>query len=466
MAEDGRPAKLQRLENTADTSDAKLVQPTASNGEPENIAPSHVKEKTVEIESAEGDASAAQTEHTVPPISKNQLKKLRKEQKWEAGREERKEKRKEKAKAKKERKREEFRQKKEAGANGESSNAPQDSASQGKVEPTQLPVTIMFDCNFDEFMHIPEIKSLGTQITRCYSDNRQAPFRAHLAVASFGGRLKDRYDNVLSKQYKSWQNFRFFDEDFVAVAEKAKEWMKGDKGGKIAGALVQNGDSTSSDQEEGEVVYLSSESDVTLERLKPYSTYIIGGLVDKNRHKGICYRRAQAAGIKTARLPIGEFLKMNSRQVLATNHVLEIMLKWLESGDWGDAFMQVMPKRKGGTLRSSTEERHDEEEQEEQTEADLKAAGKEANTEQKNAGAEVEPQKLDAESGGQEEDAEDGGVKVGADSEGQKPLTDTGNMSLEADTGDAKNGAIAGESSGAGAATEESSETVTSQAAK
>lgn|SRR5437773_9651260 len=37
---------------------------------------------------------------------------------------------------------------------------------------------------------------------------------------------------------------------------------------------------------------------------------------------------------------------MASRHVLTVNQVLEIMLKWLESGDWELAFMQVIPKRK------------------------------------------------------------------------------------------------------------------------
>jgi len=44
-------------------------------------------------------------------------------------------------------------------------------------------------------------------------------------------------------------------------------------------------------------------------------------------------------------------MEMQSRFVLATNHVHEIMVKWLECGDWGEAFMQVIPKRKGGKLK-------------------------------------------------------------------------------------------------------------------
>ena len=60
--------------------------------------------------------------------------------------------------------------------------------------------------------------------------------------------------------------------------------------------------------------------------------------------------------VKTAKLPIGDYMQMASRFVLATNHVVEIMLRWLELGDWGKAFLQVMPKRKGGILKDTTEE--------------------------------------------------------------------------------------------------------------
>ena len=100
-----------------------------------------------------------------------------------------------------------------------------------------------------------------------------------------------------------------------------------------------------------EIVYLTSDSPHTLDRLKPYSTYIIGGLVDKNRHKGICYKTACDKGIRTAKLPIAEYMEMQSRFVLATNHVVEIMIRWLECADWGESFMKVMPKRKGGNLK-------------------------------------------------------------------------------------------------------------------
>lgn len=106
---------------------------------------------------------------------------------------------------------------------------------------------------------------------------------------------------------------------------------------------------------DGEVVYLTADSPNTLHTLSPYSTYIIGGIIDRNRHKGICYKRATERGIKTAKLPIGEYMHMLDRHVLATNHVNEIMVNWLEDGDWGKSFMKVIPQRKGGVLKGEGE---------------------------------------------------------------------------------------------------------------
>lgn len=47
---------------------------------------------------------------------------------------------------------------------------------------------------------------------------------------------------------------------------------------------------------------------------------------------------------------------MASRVVLTTNQVVEIMLKWLECRDWQEAFLQVIPARKGPKAREVKEE--------------------------------------------------------------------------------------------------------------
>ncbi|KAK5114347.1 hypothetical protein LTR62_002599 [Meristemomyces frigidus] len=287
------------------------------------------------------------------PMSKNQLKKLRKKQEWEAKRPERKAVRKEKLMAKRERKREAYRE--QQAATDEETGAPVKHASvkSPPKKAVQLPVTILIDCDFDDLMRDHERISLGSQLTRCYSDNKSSLFRAHLTICSFNGKLRERFDNVLG-HYKGWRGVRFLESDFVEAAEQAKGWMNDEKyGGSLAGIFSKYAEqetSLATLQEQGEIVYLSSEASETLTELKPFSTYIVGGLVDKNREKGICYKRATERGIRTAKLPIGDYLQMSSRKVLATNHVNEIMIKWLESGDWSDAFMKVIPKRKGGKL--------------------------------------------------------------------------------------------------------------------
>jgi tRNA (guanine9-N1)-methyltransferase len=354
MESEERPAKMRKLEHGTDLIESDSIGPSLHDQSAEDGMKTAGESLT---ENPSGKNSVItekpdQVQNSVPKISKNQLKKQRRHEKWEAGREDRKAKRKEKIKAKKERRREEWRQhatNEDANAAGGTGDLKARHAKPKKG--TQVPITVIFDCDFEDLMFDNEMKSLGLQITRCYSDNRKAKFQTHLAISSFGGKMKERFDGILAKQYTSWKGVRFFSEDFVQVAEKAKDWMQGPQGGSIAGAIAESPHQMNDDTE-GEIVYLSSESDVTLERLKPNSTYIIGGLVDKNRHKGLCHKRATERGIKTAKLPIGEFLHMKSRQVLVTNHVLEIMLRWLEFGDWGKAFMEVLPKRKGGVLKS------------------------------------------------------------------------------------------------------------------
>ncbi|KAK4556469.1 tRNA (guanine(9)-N(1))-methyltransferase [Recurvomyces mirabilis] len=293
------------------------------------------------------------------PMSKNQRKKLLKKQEWEAKRGDRKIIRKEKLVAKRERKRE-ARQQQNDETNSDHQPAPPAPVKVLPIKSVQLPVTFLIDCDFDDLMRDNERISLASQITRCYSDNKTAKFRAHLTVCSFTGKLRHRFDNILT-HYKGWRGVRFLESDFVETAEQAKQWMAEKKyGGSLTGSFSKYSDedetSQSRLQEEGEIVYLSSEASDTLTELKPYSTYIIGGLVDKNREKGICYKRATQRGIRTAKLPIGDYLQMSSRKVLATNHVNEIMVKWLETKDWGEAFMKVIPKRKGGQLKGQDDD--------------------------------------------------------------------------------------------------------------
>jgi len=342
-------------------------------------------------------------------LSKSQLKKLRKAEQWEAGKEYRRIKRREKHKEKQARKKERREEQlKDGQSDGGAAILPVNEAKQRPRRPIPVPISLIVDCDFNAFMTEKELISLGAQLTRCYSDNKTNPYRTHLAISSWGGQLKTRFETVLTNNHLGWKGVRFIEKDFTSAAEELDGIMRGPDGGKLLGALAGEGNGTSRTTLSGStetvgpqlaealtkmsaseaeqpaqeatvinsvsqqtpvsdpdsamdpstqkpkpsIVYLTSDSPHTLDRLLPNTSYIVGGIVDKNRHKGICYKRACERGIATAKLPIGEYMTMQSRSVLAVNHVVEIMLKWLETGDWGEAFLSVIPKRKEAKLKA------------------------------------------------------------------------------------------------------------------
>ncbi|KAK9478125.1 guanine-1-methyltransferase-domain-containing protein [Lipomyces japonicus] len=183
----------------------------------------------------------------------------------------------------------------------------------------QVPITILLDCAFDDMMTSKEQLSLSLQVVRSYSENRRAVFPVKLAISSLNGTLKERFEGPLKAQYKQWKGVDISFDPYV-VPELPEE--------------------------RANFIYLSSDAEETLETLDENKTYIVGGIVDKGRYKSLCYNKANSQNIRTAKLPISEFIKISGRQVLATNHVVEIMLKWLEHKDWKIAFEQVIPPRK------------------------------------------------------------------------------------------------------------------------
>ncbi|KAL5337342.1 guanine-1-methyltransferase-domain-containing protein [Aspergillus crustosus] len=346
MEEEERPRKIQKL----DVDEANESEPlmTGAIAEAQNEIPEQADNQN------ETAAAITEKDHTPneseTTISKRQRRRQLQREQWESERELRKVKRKEKVAAKKERKRAAWQEAKDQGKDTRVELQKLFPKANRYVSSTRLPLTLIIDCGFDDLMMTKERVSLAQQLTRSYSENHKSTYNAHMVISSFDKILKERFETVLHKTHENWKGIRFIQEDWFQAAKEAHEIMKGPQGGEMAGPFVDKEDAK---PEDGEIVYLSSDSAETLTELKPYSTYIIGGLVDKNRHKGICHKRATELGIKTAKLPIGEYIQMASRSVLATNHVVEIMVRWLKLQDWGKAFMQTLPPRKGGVLRGS-----------------------------------------------------------------------------------------------------------------
>ncbi|CAG5108249.1 Similar to trmt10a: tRNA methyltransferase 10 homolog A (Drosophila melanogaster) [Cotesia congregata] len=240
-------------------------------------------------------------------ISKNQLKKIKKKEKWLAHKSEKRLKERLKAKEKR------------AFARAHNINLGPSRKSLKKctMENSSCKLTITIDMGFDDLMIEKDIAKLIKQILRCYTLNRRAPAPIQFSLTNFNNKSKEQMEK--HNGYEHW-DVKFFSESYCKVYDSKK------------------------------IIYLTSESENIIDKLDHDSVYVIGGLVDHNGHKGLCHKLAVQAGVQHARLPLDKFLNMKTRKVLAVNHVFEIMLLITKGKTWQDAFLQVLPLRKNAKL--------------------------------------------------------------------------------------------------------------------
>ncbi|PWN20613.1 hypothetical protein BCV69DRAFT_232565, partial [Microstroma glucosiphilum] len=105
------------------------------------------------------------------------------------------------------------------------------------------------------------------------------------------------------------------------------------------------------DLKKEDIVYLTADTDETIEELQEGKTYVIGGIVDRNRYKHLCLNKAKSLGLKVARLPIdlsnltkksAEGKMLQSRKVLTVNQVFDILIGWTEQ------YQQEAEEEEGG----------------------------------------------------------------------------------------------------------------------
>ncbi|KAK5575198.1 hypothetical protein RB653_010454 [Dictyostelium firmibasis] len=170
---------------------------------------------------------------------------------------------------------------------------------------------ILFDFEMEQHMSEKEKKSLITQMTFLHGFNKISTKPMNLYATGVTDEIKSMLEK--SSPFKMLTQYK---ETYLEKFEK------------------------------DELVYLTSDSPNVIQELDLSKKYIVGAIVDHNRLKGITYEKAQKQGIAHAQLPIGEYIQMASRKVLAVNHVFQIINEFLVVGDWKDAFEKVIPKRK------------------------------------------------------------------------------------------------------------------------
>lgn len=282
-------------------------------------------------------------EDATKPMSKNQLKKKRK---WE-----------QKMEIKKRRKQQEKEAKRaKAIAEGRDLEQEQKFAEQRRLEGlskkrrmerwkstrlvlAQKSFQVCMDCSFENQMTKKEINSLAQQIRYSYSRIRRSDYPCILTITSLAqdsGTIK-HLKNV--QGFEDWSQWGIFD----TTPDSLEQYFDGKE-------MPPTDDSHAPRRRPrlSDLVYLTSDSEHTLQDLDDSKVYVIGGIVDRNRLRRAAITRAEALGIATARLPIERHLQeMHSTRVLTCNHVLEILLCYRKHGrDWKKALMEVLPSRK------------------------------------------------------------------------------------------------------------------------
>eukprot|EP00871_Galdieria_phlegrea_P000698 jgi/Galph1/1629/GphlegSOOS_G308.1 len=177
-----------------------------------------------------------------------------------------------------------------------------------------------------------EIVSLAKQLEHCCSLNKKAVRNnqnpVSLYICGAGDRLQKQLE-ISCPMWRKWPTI-WTTEDFLSRQERRQD-----------------------------IIYLSYDSPNLLgmeqkaeglveSELAANKVYVIGGLVDRNRLRGVTRERAKELGVYSARLPIEKYFKLqHGSPVLSVLCVFEILLLKYNGYCWKDAFFKAIPKRKG-----------------------------------------------------------------------------------------------------------------------
>ncbi|GAB0093466.1 tRNA methyltransferase 10 homolog A [Sergentomyia squamirostris] len=253
-----------------------------------------------------------------PPevLSKRRIKKLAKMEKWEV-----------RKKIKRQEEREKLRKKRQEAllAGIERTTPSRKALKHNLTSDSPCPISVAVDLDFDDLMIDKDVCKCVKQLLRIYTVNRRS--ESPIPLYFTGLKEEGRIHKTLQRNdgYQNWDVTISYN-NFLEVFDKDK------------------------------IVYLTSDSDNVLDVLEDSYVYIIGGLVDHNSQKNLCYKIATDRGVRHARLPLNENVVIKTRTVLTINHVFEILLRVTEKKTWKEAIMSVLPMRKGAKVKEETPE--------------------------------------------------------------------------------------------------------------
>ncbi len=174
---------------------------------------------------------------------------------------------------------------------------------------------IIFDLEFVDIMKEREMKSLVLQLGYCYGLNRYLKNPFNFNLFSFKNSVKLEAEKMGGKFWHVNLNEENFYENEEIISN------------------INN------------LIYLSPDSPNILKEINLENVFIIGGFVDKPISKNRTLFKANSLGIKTAKLPIEDYVDDLRSCVLNLNTVVEILGNFIESNDWDFSIKKAIPKR-------------------------------------------------------------------------------------------------------------------------
>lgn len=180
---------------------------------------------------------------------------------------------------------------------------------------------------------------MNTQLAYCHSANRGSSQPVKVLYSSFSGRLRQRMESIGSTHEK-WKGIEYWEEPYEGLWQAAEETVKqpeagageegeGEKNAVASSSKITIGAEAGKPRStcaRSDVVYLTGDSPNIITSFESNKTYILGGIVDRNRYKMLCYDKAVAQGVAHAALPIAEFMpEMKTRYVLTVNQASPIL---------------------------------------------------------------------------------------------------------------------------------------------
>ena len=183
---------------------------------------------------------------------------------------------------------------------------------------------IIFDLNYNNMMNYNELKSLVFQIALSYGINKKNKNK----IAFYLSNYSNENNNIVSLFEKiganSWE-INYSEKNFYEIEELLNLNKK--------------------------FIYLSPESEYDLEEVNDNYIFVIGGLIDKTIIKNKSLERAinienkKIIDIETRRLPLKKYIGNIFKTELNINTVVEILSNYLDTKDWKNSILKVLPLR-------------------------------------------------------------------------------------------------------------------------